>query len=372
MNRVAFLDYLRALAVLPVMLTHDRVVLAPGGFLGVDVFFVLSGFFITLLLGRDMPFVANYASFLVRRMFRILPLYYLSLVAYLLLMRYLDGTPFASMAGVADAFLMLSIPQVEGYRAGYFWTLQVEFWFYLAFPPLFLAMPGRAARAVGLLAIAAASFYCAAHPAVIGQLRAALPVAVVQLIEHASEFMIGALLALWSTHKRSTKAWQSWALLVLGLGGLAVFYTNILDLDLFGPRQYLWRFLVAAATGLVVAAWCGGHFNRVVLPGLGYLGLISYSLYLLHLPMMEFMSNVEAPGRALGEVAPWLMINRGLTSGSVLHYIVICAVFATVTYLLIEKPFIRVGRRLSRRIETRAAPVGVGGALLAGDRRVLP
>ncbi|MEQ8496542.1 MAG: acyltransferase [Gammaproteobacteria bacterium] len=372
MNRVAFLDYLRALAILPVMLTHDRVVLAPGGFLGVDVFFVLSGFFITLLLQRDLPFVANYASFLVRRMFRILPLYYLSLVAYLLLMRFVDGVAFADMAGISNAFLMLSIPQVEGYRTGYFWTLQVEFWFYLSFPLLFLALPGRQARSVGLVVLAAASLYCAAHPAVLGALRTTLPVAVIQLVEHASEFMIGGLLALWSTRIRFARAWQSWVLLMLGAGGLVVFYANTFELELFGPHEYLWRFLIASSTGLVVAAWCGGHLNRIVLPGLSYIGLISYSLYLLHLPMMEFMSNIEAPGQALGQIAPWLMIHRGLSAGSVIHYVAICAGFAALTYQFVEKPFIRLGRRVSRLIETRAVQPQEAAALLAGKPGTAP
>ena len=257
-------------------------------------------------------------------------------------------------AGIPNAFLMLGIPGAESYRTTFFWTLHVEFWFYLLFPLVFLPFPTRILRTLVLLAIGGASLYYASHSNLTGSLRALFPVAVVQLIHHATEFMIGALIALWSKQIRFIQRRFSWALLGIGMAGLVGFYFNLFNVDLFGPQQYIWRFAIAIATGIVIIAWCGGHLNSIVVPGLSYIGLISYSLYLVHLPVLEFMSSAEIPGQALGEIAPLLMIRRGLDPVHVIHYIVICSAFATMTYFWLEKPFMNLGRKLSRIIESKA------------------
>lgn len=352
-TRIAFLDYVRALAIVPVLLTHNRAVLSPGGFLGVDVFFVLSGYFITTLLSREMNLRDNITTFYIRRMCRILPLYYLSLIIYLLLIQATGPHLTPAAASISNAFLMLAPPSIPGYRMGFYWTLQVEFWFYLFFPILFFLCRPRSTKTLLFVALIALSIYASIDIATKTSIRGTLPAALSYLLLHSGEFLIGALVALY--RKEATVIGKTPAYLIFGisLGAILFLYSNPLEFKLLGEYEAVYRYTTAFSTGLLVLFWCSGHANKIVLPGLGYVGLISYSLYLLHLPLLEFLSNIEEPGKWLLQYFPPVVIHRGLDFKSVFHYLLICSVAATLTYRYIEKPSIKLGRHLSHRIEKR-------------------
>lgn len=355
-SRIAFLDYLRALAIIPVLLTHNRAVLAPGGFLGVDVFFVLSGYFITLLLARDLPLHLNLISFFVRRMCRILPLYYLSLLAYLSLIVVLSDYNFSDVKNLNFAFLMLGPPTLENYRMGFYWTLQVEFWFYIIFPIAYFIGRNSLSKTVVFVSLLCLSLYFSFVSGAKQQLYAYLSPALALLVLHAGEFLIGCLVAHLKTH--ATRINKSFAISLFFLGLFVIFflYINPADYDLLGNHESLYRYAISCATGVIVIAWASGNLNWVILPGLSYIGLISYSLYLLHLPLMEFISLNELPGRELAEYLPSIVLSRGLNFSSIVHYLGICSIVAAISYVFVEKPSIRLGRRISQRIEKHAPP----------------
>lgn len=360
-SRIAFLDYLRALAIVPVLLTHNRAILTPGGFLGVDVFFVLSGYFITLLLARDLPIRLNLGSFFVRRMCRILPLYYLTLIAYLLLVVFIGGQELSGVHNLPSAFLMLGPPTLENYRMGFYWTLQVEFWFYLIFPVAYFLGNNSHSRNIIFSGLICVSLYYSFSPGAKQQLQGHLPPALALLIIHAGEFLIGCLVANVKNSALNVQKTLAISLFVFSLCTILFLYINPAGYDLQGHHESFYRYAISCATGLIIVAWASGHLNWVVLPGLSYVGLISYSLYLLHLPLMEFMSFTELPGKELAKYFPSVVFSRGLDFSSIVHYLLICSLVAAITYLFIEKPSIRFGRHWSLVIEQR-------NTLLRNDR----
>ena len=158
----ASLDGVRCLSILAVLWHHSPnsgTVPATRGFLGVDLFFVLSGFLITTLLlrERDATGTISLRAFYMRRSLRIFPLYYLVLFGQALWLWWKkDGTP------VANDFFAI-FPYYASYTANWApkenlfahaWSLAVEEQFYIVWPPLLLLLGARRALLplVGLLA----------------------------------------------------------------------------------------------------------------------------------------------------------------------------------------------------------------------------
>lgn len=144
------IDGLRALAVLAVVLFHLSPTLLPNGFLGVDIFFVISGFLITTILYREMEQNNfSFANFYNRRIRRILPVCFVVIVVGLLLTRWIflskELYGIANSA-VASVFFLSNIyfARVGGYfdisteecPFNHIWSLSVEEQFYFIFPLL--------------------------------------------------------------------------------------------------------------------------------------------------------------------------------------------------------------------------------------------
>ncbi|MGL4255912.1 MAG: acyltransferase family protein, partial [Microbacterium sp.] len=173
--RFAGLDGLRAVAVVLVVVYHlFPPALVPGGFVGVDVFFVISGFLITSLLLRETDATGRIrlGAFWVRRARRLLPALVLVVTVCATLAWLIGGDVLmrlgAQVVGAATfSYNWLSIAADTGYFAGgtpelfrNFWSLSVEEQFYLVWPivlPLFLLLPRGAARTLAALALASAS-----------------------------------------------------------------------------------------------------------------------------------------------------------------------------------------------------------------------
>lgn len=174
-TRFAGLDGLRAVAVALVVLYHlFPPAVLPGGFVGVDVFFVISGFLITSLLLRehDRTGRIRLGAFWMRRLRRLVPALVLVVTVCSTLAWLIGGDVLvrlgAQVLGAATfSYNWLSIAADTGYFGGTtpelfrnFWSLSVEEQFYVVWPlvlPLFLLLPRGAARAVAALALAAAS-----------------------------------------------------------------------------------------------------------------------------------------------------------------------------------------------------------------------
>jgi peptidoglycan/LPS O-acetylase OafA/YrhL len=281
------LDGLRTLSVAAVAWSHWRRYwdssppLFPTAELGVETFFVISGFLITgiLLSNRSeatRPLVLKH--FYIRRFLRIFPLFYATLALALLL----HASAMAETWYWHAAYLSNICFYLSGWCGdlGHFWSLAVEEQFYLVWPLLILTLPARYLRLAISLCIVVAPFYAlamnVAHPGFLGQVTAS-----VLMPSCMSALGMGALLALASREPASVPALTR-TLLGLGLIGmtLSLAYGSPDWLKPFSrlAEDCLLGWLVAAAANSIRGPL--GWFLQC--PPMRYLGKISYGLYIIH------------------------------------------------------------------------------------------
>jgi peptidoglycan/LPS O-acetylase OafA/YrhL len=333
------IDGLRAVAVMLVVLYHAFPQAMRGGFVGVDIFFVISGFLITGIIARELDQRRfSLLGFYNRRIRRIFPALIVVLSAVLVLgflwmlpaaYAQLSADVFASAAFVANFALLL--------QSGYFdveaakkpllhlWSLGIEEQFYL-FWPLIL-----------MLAIGIASF--ALNVALIGE----NPVATFYLpFTRAWELLAGATLACgWSRIGQTEMASN----LRAGIGiALVAVAAAILDTNRAFPGW--WAVLpVLGGTLLLSAPQAWGCRHVLANPATVWVGLISYPLYLWHWPLLVFF--------ALIKFAPLTLLERGLIVG-------LSIALAWATYRFVEIPF-----RFGRPSPVKLLSLGGGMALMA-------
>jgi peptidoglycan/LPS O-acetylase OafA/YrhL len=323
-------DGLRAIAVGAVLAFHAFPQLAPGGFAGVDVFFVISGFLISgiILDGlRDGSF--SFADFYWRRVRRIFPALALVLAACLLLGWLLllpdEYRQLGKHVAAGAAFLSNVLLWRE---TGYFdtaaelkpllhlWSLGVEEQYYVVWPLLLFLCRARLRLMLALIVAVAAVSFCANL-----WLTAKTESAAFYLpFGRFWELMAGSLLA-YAVRQRTHEVAYPHAMSALGaalvLGSFALLHD-----ELSFPGG--WALLPVVGTALMIWAGPGAWLNRYVLsrPGMVWLGLISYPLYLWHWPLMSFASIAQGG-------TPSIATRLALCALSVL--------LAWLTYELVEK-----------------------------------
>ncbi len=355
-SRVFGLDLLRCAAILMVLTSHTRSYIRPFypaaqglsvfGFLGVELFFVLSGFLIGGIILRtfgDAPDVRVLRTFWVRRWFRTLPNYYLFLVVNELL------APEAgwSLAGYA-AFL-----QNLAWRARAFfnesWSLAVEEWFYLLFPLLLVACARVWPRRRAATAVALAVMFLAATAARVAMVRthglvwdADVRKVVVYRLD---ALMIGVLGAFLKSVR--PVPWLGWraAGAVLGVTGLAASIGLYFVLDhnaSFFAKTFYFTLTSSAVFCLLPAldAWrtARGALARAV----ENVSLWSYSLYLCQLPVSALVVHAfghpERPGASHGVAAAFGLVAL-FVGGSI--------AVSAAAYRWFEKPATNLRERFS-------------------------
>lgn len=320
------IDGLRALAVLPVVLYHARVPGLPGGFVGVDIFFVISGFLIGGIVFRECRAGAfSLVRFYARRARRILPaliavLGAVFLAAGLLLtpheMRQFAKGAFGAITASSNVVFYLS--------SGYFapaaatnpllmtWSLGVEEQFYLVFPLLMLLLSARSDRTC-LAALAVISAISFAGSLV---LTATNPQAAFYLpLTRAWELGLGAMLAVWETLKAPAPR----ASPLREAKGLLGFVLVAAAITLYRPSiAFPGSFALAPAVGaaLLISARSSCANRWLAAPPLVFIGLVSYSWYLWHWPMLSFLRIVlgVTPPLALGLTAAAMSFGAAVLS----------------------------------------------------------
>jgi peptidoglycan/LPS O-acetylase OafA/YrhL len=292
----ADIDGLRALAVLPVVAYHAGfTTLAPGGFVGVDVFFVISGYLITGIIQRDIE-AGKYSvrAFYVRRIRRIFPaLFAMYLAVFIASLALLFGSEIASV-GRSIIFSILFMSNVLFYTtSSYFsgalehnpllhtWSLSVEEQFYVVFPFVALALrklnaPSRFWVFAGLtglgLLIAAAEVV-------------ASPTAAFYLVQYrAWELLLGAMFAVWPFSYLSKGILSE----TFGLCGVALIAGSVRFLN--STSLFPGLTAVPACLGAALIIFSGSDTNTITsralsLPPIRSVGIVSYSLYLWHWPI---------------------------------------------------------------------------------------
>ncbi|NDK38723.1 acyltransferase [Pseudoxanthomonas gei] len=349
------IDGLRAVAVLAVVLHHLSSSSVPGGYVGVDVFFVISGYLITKIIHREMASgTFTFTRFYERRVRRIFPALFAVLAAvliagYFLLLPtdYLATLRGALGTVLFSANIVFWRDLLEGYFAAdaklnpllHMWSLGVEEQFYLMFPLLLLLIAKVAKeRLFPVLAVVAGVSLLAA-----AVLLPSRSVAVFFLLPfRAWELLIGSMLAV-AVVPQLRGHWLREGVAVLGLLAIVV---PIFAYDTGTAFPGIAAVPVVLGTALLIHV--GGGSTTLVGKLLQwrpvvYLGLISYSLYLWHWPLIVFTRFWTG----LEPLRPWI---PALFVASIL--------VASASYHFIEQPFRSLGKEYGHRV-----PLQLGAAL---------
>jgi peptidoglycan/LPS O-acetylase OafA/YrhL len=339
--RAAHIDGLRAIAVVLVLIFHAYPQILPGGFIGVDVFFVISGYLITGIILDDcrrhrFSFLRFYAR-RIRRLFPALALVLLSSIAagwFLLL-----PAEYMTLAKEAVAGALFVPNFLFWSQAGYFdaaantkpllhlWSLGIEEQFYLLWPPLmYLSSRRRIVLPAALIGVTSASFiYCA----------------YLTRSDPSSAFYLP-----------FTRVWE------LSLGGMLAAAASVVTNRTYGAIAALFGLVAILVSAVLLSPQSGFPGIVAIIPTLGaialiwskssvlsprplaYVGLISYPLYLWHWPILFFAKRAgfNSPISALA----------------------LSFALAIVTYEMIEKRSFR-----HMRLTRAAASAGFGMAIAA-------
>lgn len=345
------IDGLRAVAVLAVVFFHAFPALAPGGFVGVDVFFVISGFLITGIIQRSVAQgTFSLADFYGRRIRRILPALLLVLIACVAggaLFWLADEWSALGRHVFAGALFHANIALAAEPGGGYFvaiggrnpllhlWSLGVEEQFYLAWPLLFVALVRWTRRPlIGVLVLLTASFLLSLLWMVTAPVDAYfMPFA------RLWELLAGAALVFL---RRPLGPKQAEA---AGLIGMVLIAATCVVIDGAAPFPGWWALPPTLGAALVIAAGPRAWVCRVALSArpMIWVGLISYPLYLWHWPVLIF-------GRAV-----W--IDARFWPGT-LMMVVVSVLLAYLTFRGVERR-VRAGRGVMAPAALLAATVAV-------------
>ena len=332
------LDGVRACAILGVLLHHTRH--APfgrlHGYRGVWLFFVLSGFLITTLALReeDKTGALSVRAFAIRRVFRIMPLFYLALLAYVLWASVfgMEQNPallqqyFLSYALYCPEFPIFHYHFTVPF--GQAWSLGIEEKFYLAWPILAFVWLARSKHRITVtLMLLASTAYLTTTSAELAQMWGSY-----------SDILIGCLLALVMNERRAYEQLRilgrpelTWAVLVL----LVVVALNRLTGTQLGERLFS---LAGAAAIAALVTNTGAAMRLVSHPWLVRIGAWSYAIYLTHPIVFDVWNRMLPAGRPFDYLTLPLTIATDFPLCWLLH-------------IWFEKPLIALGRRFASRVQ---------------------
>jgi len=316
------IDGLRALAVLAVVGFHAFPAWVKGGYIGVDIFFVISGYLISTILFETLRRnTVSFVGFYVRRIRRIFPSLITVLVSCLVFgwfallsdeYRQL-GKHIAGGAGFLSNFLLWS-------ESGYFdaaantkpllhlWSLGIEEQFYILWP---LLLWGASKIKLNLLAVTSLLAFISFGLNIIG-IRHDLPATFYAPQTRFWELMIGAMLAYVTLYGAPERLWPprlntlfhtASARTVLSCAGLVLLLSGLLLLTQTSRFPGFYALLPTLGAACLIAAGPEAHPNRFLLSNklLVWIGLISFPLYLWHWPLLSFARLIESdvPSRTI-------------------------------------------------------------------------
>lgn len=356
------IDGLRALAVLPVILFHAGFETFSGGFIGVDVFFVISGYLITsIILGEMERGSFKLIHFYERRVRRILPPLFLvmsiSLVFAWLWIMPRDLQDFGQSLVATTLFSSNILFWLE---SGYFdtstelkpllhtWSLAVEEQYYILFPVFIMAVwkYGQKAIISILLLVFVASLSLAHWGAYIDQ-----SATFYLLPTRMWELAIGALAAFYLKHKRHEFS-PLFSVQLASILGLSLIVFAIFAYDENTPYPSLYALVPTLGTALIILFSVKGSVTHIVLnhKAIVGMGLLSYSAYLWHQPLFAFARYKS---------------QTELSDGFILW---LCALVLPLSYLswrFVENPFRKKGL-MSRKTVFRVCAVFGAAFIMIG------
>lgn len=357
-NKIKGFDGIRGLAVLSVVFTHVWVwgYLAEKGWLtektmplvtgttGVQAFFVLSGFLITMLLlrEREKTGTVSLLNFYTRRTLRILPLYVLFLI--LITVIHIVGNSVTSWQSLSYAYMYIYnfVPR-HGYTSvlGHTWSLAVEEHFYLIWPLIFVKLQRRNVLTALLVGFIVSSCI------VFNLLQRVDPLSSAYFVHRwsfvaGSGIAAGCLAALLICGGRDREWWRGIARhpLTFWLGVLLFVNSIYLGDDRFLLTHYLRDIGLAAIVSWLFMNQSSLLVRLLEFRPLRYVGLISYSVYIY-----QGLFLATNPGRSLGQSWP----------PDALTGLVLLVIVAPLSYHGFEKPFLQLKQRYSTKDEHQEA-----------------
>ena len=368
-ERIAYrpaIDGLRAVAVALVIAFHFDIPPFQGGFIGVDVFFVISGYLIIGMIKRELEIgVFSFSDFYARRVRRILPALVMAVCLSLILGIVIFSPEDLGRLGITALWSVLSVVNVYFWRhTDYFtddsgsqpllhiWSLSVEEQMYLFTPALLAALAVGGRRMGGdwltfvvLAGLCMASFACAEVLVRAGAQAAAFYL----LPSRFGEFAAGGLLC-WlppDTPHRFGRRRDLFGWIAVACGLAVIFWTAIVITPIAPFPGTLALLPVAGTVLVIVGQQSGGRVPLLATRPLIMIGLVSYSLYLMHWIVYSYARY-------------WL--DRDLSVAETTVAILLSGVLAATSYRFVEEP-----ARRSRRFASYVFVAGTGAAgALAG------
>jgi len=315
------------------------------GHIGVMLFFVLSGYLLSLQFEKGKRFVFH--EYMVRRFFRIVPLYFLVLIVVFLFQFYTNE--------VHDKYLHIDQGSIGLLKHllflrgdGVFWTIPTEFIFYLFLPFIALFLVDQNLIRYALICILAL-LYGIYHLAIYINVIDMPSIIFIEVNKHSQYldvFTIGVVFGMLSKNSRIKDFYLSHNKMFNVSIFLAFTVTMVVSVILvcksififnqpFYPVRFVSFFYALIFALTIYSAQMGNNYIRCLFESkvLVYMGVVGYSWYLLHMPVLQMVNVLDFPSW-------WLFLIST----------VVITVISTISYLLVEEPFIRLGEFLSKKI----------------------
>lgn len=343
------LDGLRGAAILGVMVFHARAPFLKGGFIGVDIFFVLSGFLITTLLIQefDGSGTVSLKNFYMRRVLRLGPALIALLIVFCLVSfavlseenanrNYVDAI--ISLAYLTNWARAFSIHPPD--FLGHTWSLSIEEQFYVVWPIILLTMLRVSKKRHHVVVIAAAIALLSWIFRVYLSMNAATPERLYNGLDTRADTLmvgctLGILLSSGLVSEKSKKILQKLLVVIAPISVAFLLAFSMLSKRL-DPLMDYWGYV---AVGLLTAALVLDILMTpqsivrkfLAMRWLVWVGSISYGLYLWHFPIYKTMSALGFHGFAI------------ITVGSLVTFMV-----AALSYYVVERPILKLKKRFIR------------------------
>lgn len=363
----ADIDGLRAIAIAGVLVFHANPTLLSGGFVGVDVFFVISGFLITSIIHRDVQMDKfSLAGFYERRIRRIVPALFFVFLATMVAGYFLMlPDDFSSMSeSMIHAVASISNIHFLDIKTDYYnndaapvpllhtWSLGVEEQFYLIFPLIVLGLH-KILKSTKSLAVAFSILFIISLGASAHYVDYKPMKAFFLLPFRAWGLLLGSMLAIVRLPAANNKVGN-----LLGVGGLSMILIGMLS---FGKETPFpgWAALVPCLgsalliyTGQSPKLWTSRLLSWKPFVGLG---LISYSVYLWHWPLMTFVGQAFPKGQIHG-----------------IYLILGSLILGGISWRLVEQPFRKSGFMKRKQIfawwaSSSVALIATGSVIMVND-----
>ncbi|ACB95744.1 acyltransferase family protein [Beijerinckia indica] len=341
------LDGVRAFCIIFTVFHHiQNVPWFINGSVGVDVFFSLSGWLITWLLlqEKERNGYVNVGAFYIRRICRIMPMYYLTILIYAVLALAVAGhdpeklESFRFAAPYLLTFNSEYRPPGGGPIFAHAWTLGIEEKFYLVWPMAVVFLPRH--RAVTMIVLAC-----------LLTVVLSFAVSLEDLIRGYFGLGFGTVLAL--TVRRNQRL-MDWLRVAAPAFPLFIALVTVYTLSVLYPVPLWWNLMISALSGLMIASIWFNQTQAVStflrLKPLPFLGSLTYVIYLLQAlainAALVLFRKFHIPEH-------WLLVFVASYALSIL--------LGYAAHRLIEEPFIQLGRRLSRKATTTSSESAMAG-----------